>query len=369
MRKEEKQFNEVLLSWLEEIKMMRAPSTYVKYYRMSCKYIIPYFQGEFVQDVTIGRLKEYREILFQMEAEGLLSEGSIRCMIMIVNAVMNDAYQRRLIGQEVHILPGLKKQKNVVQVYSEEEQQTLEAYMKRHINITTVGIYLCLYTGLRLGEICALKWENMNTEEGFIHVKYTTQRLSRTSRAWETAGVKGNLNGFVPNLPRASDTGLGPHSNLIITAPKSNSSNRLVPVPSFLLPYIREYEKKSKPEQFFLSGDAQLPMEPRTFQYQYRRYTMAAGVRYLNFHSLRHTFATRCITIGMDPKTLSEILGHSDIKITMDYYFHSTMEYKKYHIERLKAALQKRNREKAEQRGQEEERLRQEEGREQEPQE
>ena len=81
---------------------------------------------------------------------------------------------------------------------------------------------------------------------------------------------------------------------------------------------------------------------------------MAAGVRYLNFHSLRHTFATRCITIGMDPKTLSEILGHSDIKITMDYYFHSTMEYKKYHIERLKAALQKRNREKAEQRGQEE---------------
>ena len=139
MRKEEKQFNEVLLSWLEEIKIMRAPSTYVKYYRMSCKYIIPYFQGECVQEVTIDRLKEYREILFQMEAEGLLSEGSIRCMIMIVNAVMNDAYQRRLIGQEVHIFPGLKKQKNVVQVYSEEEQQTLEAYMKRHINITTVS--------------------------------------------------------------------------------------------------------------------------------------------------------------------------------------------------------------------------------------
>lgn len=94
---------------------------------------------------------------------------------------------------------------------------------------------------------------------------------------------------------------------------------------------------------------------------------MAAGVRYLNFHSLRHTFATRCITVGMDPKTLSEILGHSDIKITMDYYFHSTMEYKKYHIERLKAALQKRNREKAEQREQEEQR-RQEEEREKEAQ-
>lgn len=316
MRKEEKQFNELLLSWLEEVKLARAPSTYVKYYRMSCKYILPYFDRAVLCEITLERLKQYRESLFQMEARGILAEGSIRCLLMIVNAVMQEAYHLKLVKQEIHILPGLKKQKNVVQVYSAKEQKQLEDYLKRHQNLSTIGIYLCLYTGLRLGEVCALKWENVNTEEGFIHVKYTTQRLSRTG----------------------GDS--GPRSDLIVTAPKSSSSNRLVPVPSFLLPFIREYKEEAGPDRYVLSNSSQLPMEPRTFQYQYRRYLAEAGIRYLNFHSLRHTFATRCITVGMDPKTLSEILGHSDIKITMDYYFHSSLEFKKHQIERLKPILQ-----------------------------
>lgn len=313
MRKEDKRFNEHLLEWLEEVRLAHAKSTYVKYVHMARRYIAPYFEGISLGEVTILVLRDYRDKLFELAAAGRLEDGSIRCLIMIVNSVIRDAYEKQYIPNEIHMLPGCKKRRSVVKVYSEEEQKRLETYLKAHINLSTVGIYLCLYTGLRLGEVCGLRWENINTQEGYVHVKSTVQRLSKVQ----------------------TELGTEPRSELIVTAPKSFSSNRLVPVPSFLLPFLQEYRDKSRAECFFLSGDPGTPMEPRTFQYQYKRYLERAGVRYLNFHSVRHTFATRCITVGMDPKTLSEILGHSDIKITMDYYFHSSFEFKKNQIERL----------------------------------
>ncbi len=327
MREKAMYFNELLTSWLEEIRLEHAPSTYVKYKRMSGRYIEPFFEGERVAQIRLPVLIRYRESILDRAAAGELSDGSIRCLLMIVNGVMGRAFERQLLPDLIHVPPRVRRKKHVVQVYSSEEQKKLEAYLQEHMSLSLAAIYLCLYTGLRLGEICALRWENINTKEGYIHVKSTVQRLALLDRrTGEDACAK-------------TRGEAGRKSELLLTAPKSSSSNRLVPVPSFLLPLLEEYRKKAAPESFFLSGQPDLPMEPRTFQYQYKRCLAQAGLRYLNFHSIRHTFATRCITIGMDPKTLSEILGHSDIKITLEYYFHSSFEFKKNQIERLASPL------------------------------
>lgn len=200
-----------------------------------------------------------------------------------------------------------------MQVLSTEEQMKLEGYIKENWSQTGFGIYLCLYTGMRLGEICALKWENINIREGYLIVSSTVQRLSIEQE-------NGNNK-----------------SMLFVTPPKSETSMRRIPFPSFLVPALEQISKAAAKDSFLLKSKSKAPMDPRTFQYQYKRFLYKAGVPYYNFHTLRHTFATRCITSGMDPKTLSEILGHADIKITMDYYFHSSFEFKKNQIEKLVA--------------------------------
>lgn len=309
-------FNDFLIVWLEEIKSAHAPSTYVKYYQTSRKHIIPYFKNRMLKEITEKELRKFRDSLQSEHSEPgakKRSETTIRSVVMIVNQVMKTAYRRGFVMEPISVSFTLRRRKTIVQVFSSGEQSRLERYIKSNLNDTTLGIYLCLYTGLRLGELCALRWENVNIREGYLHVRYTAQRLpvdkNETNKKTE----------------------------LLLTPPKSDSSMRLVPIPSFLLPLLNAWGKENCPENFILTGRADDPMEPRTIQYRYKRCLERAGVPYLNFHALRHTFATRCITVGIDPKTLSEILGHSDIKITMDYYFHSSFEFKKNQIERLTA--------------------------------
>ena len=192
-----------------------------------------------------------------------------------------------------------------------QKQEQLEHYLTAHTGVSEAVIYLGLYTGLRVGELCALRWENIHFSDRYLHVRHTVQRLTRLDTTHK--------------------------SELILSGPKSISSNRLVPLPAFLLPILQPYSHPEHPDYFLLSQSANSPMDPRTFQNHYQRILSQAGLRYLNFHAIRHTFATRCITNGMDPKTLSEILGHSDLKVTLEYYFHSSLEFKKEQIDRLTA--------------------------------
>lgn len=309
MKQKDAYFNDLVLKWLEEVKESRALSTYSKYMQLSKNYILPYFDGIKTVDITNVLLVEFRSYVNSQKGAHL-SDGNLRCIVMILNTILKCAFQQGLSASALSVSLNIKKEKHIAKVFSKSEQKILEKALCQNMNLSKLGIYMCLYTGLRLGELCSLRWQDIDLEGTFIFVKHTIQRIP---------------------LYEQSD---GHKTKLVLSKPKSLSSIRHVPITSNILPLLKNEKEYSKPEHFLLTGNPS-PMEPRTLQYQYKNYLKDAGVSYYNFHTLRHTFATRCIMCGIDPKTLSEILGHSDIKITLDYYFHSSLEFKKKQMELL----------------------------------
>ncbi len=304
-------FNTQLSLWLERKKDTRALSTYIKYRRLAERYLIPYFDSICLSDINTQMLQNFRDSLLIPDSSFHLEHGTVRCLLQIVNSVLRLAYESGQMNRIIYLPPCLPKKHPAVPIFSSEEQKKLEIYLSAHTGLSETALYLCLYTGLRIGELCALRRKNIHLSDRYLHVQHTVQRLTRLDTDHK--------------------------SELILSAPKSASSDRLVPLPSFFVPILIPYCPPEHPEYFFLSQSPSTPMDPRTFQNHYQRILEHAGLRHLNFHAIRHTFATRCITNGIDPKTLSEILGHSDLKITLEYYFHSSLEFKKEQIDRITA--------------------------------
>ena len=161
-----------------------------------------------------------------------------------------------------------------------------------------------MFTGLRIGELCALKWSDIDLSQRTISVSRTIQRIK----------VQGG-------------------TQLIITEPKSISSVREIPIPDCILPLLKNF--CSKGESYILSGTAK-PVEPRTMQYRFQALLKKAKLPSIHFHALRHMFATNCVELGFDVKSLSEILGHSGVEITLNRYVHSSLERKKAFMKKLK---------------------------------
>lgn len=172
-----------------------------------------------------------------------------------------------------------------------------------------MGVYLCLFTGIRIGELCALQWKDISFDDNTLKIGRTLQRLQCTDNS---------------SLAK---------TKIIITEPKSPAASRCIPLPDFLVNTIKPFA--GAPQSFILSGSSKKVIEPRTMQNHFKKYLVESKVECANFHSLRHTFATRCVEIGFEIKTLSEILGHSSVKITLDRYVHSSMEQKKANMKKL----------------------------------
>ena len=182
-------------------------------------------------------------------------------------------------------------------VLSRAEQEKLERHLAGRGGCAELGILLCMHTGIRLGEICALRWEDVSADGRVITIRRTLQRLHVSDGERKTA--------------------------LVFDMPKSRSSARQIPVPTRLLERLRE--SRAAPGCYLLTGTEQ-PMEPRCIQRRFKSALKAAGVNDINFHALRHTFATNCIARGCDPATLARILGHSDVSVTLNTYVHPSFE-------------------------------------------
>lgn len=231
-------------------------------------------------------------------------------------SVMKNIFEYASVNKNLSLISfkGLNAKQNQkpMRILSTTEQNNLNEYLLNNPENTSLGILLSLYTGLRVGELCALKWEDVSFDDKCIHVHKTMQRIQ-------------NLN--------SSDA----KTVVIISKLKSDCSIRDVPIPNRLFSIMQDYQKA--PDTYILKGMKNLYVEPRTMQYRFKATIKKAGILPANFHALRHTFATRCIELGFDIKSLSEILGHASVNITLNRYVHPSMELKQKNMNMLSDLL------------------------------
>ena len=238
------------------------------------------------------------------DGKGGLSKGTVKDIVTLLKSVSKFAYQEYGLQNVCEGFKASKIKKNEIQVLSNIERKKLEAYLLSNVILSNICTLLSLYTGLRIGEVCGLKWEDIDFKKGCISVNKTVERIS---------------------------LGNG-KTKVVVGDPKTESSIRKVYVPDFIIELLKE--RRKSPDLFVLSGK-QNPTEPRTLQYRFEKILKSAGIREMKFHSLRHTYATICIEKGVDIKTLSELLGHSDVKITLNTYVHSSDKLKRKYVKRL----------------------------------
>lgn len=208
-----------------------------------------------------------------------------------------------------HIM--IKQSSRQIRVLTQEEQADLEKYLLSEITNVHMGIYISLYTGIRLGELCALRWDKIDFRQKMISVERTMQRFKDYSQS----SVK--------------------KTKIVETLPKSNCAIRTIPIPDFLLQLLCVKSSGIESQAYLLTGQSDKFMEPRLVEYHFQNIMRKLEIENVNFHCLRHTFATRCVELGFDVKTLSAILGHATIYITMNRYVHPTMDMKRNNMEKL----------------------------------
>lgn len=295
-------FSQAAGEWLSEICDKRKYSTYIKYdtiYRTHLASIIGSCR------LSPDTSQELREKIFDHLSVGVESESLQKSIVCVVNQIF--AFANKNYSAEMPLLekPPAKTKPKTAGTFSRTEQTKLFACIQRNSdNKFMAAVLLCLYAGLRLGELCALRWTDIDFEGMSLTVNRTVQRIA---------------------VPRYITKTI-----LLETEPKSESSKRTIPLPA----EIMEILSRLKGEQPYVFGGKK-PLDPRTMQYQFKSLLKRAGIDNRNFHTLRHTFATNCVENGMDVKVLSELLGHSDVKITLNRYVHPTTDAKRKQIEIL----------------------------------
>ena len=291
--------------WLSSAKLRVKESSYANYENIVSKHIIPTLGGEHMANLTTQKLNDfihYKLKRGRLNGTGGLSAKSVRDIMTVYRSIESFAAREYDIRETHFTMPKIeKKQTDVLNAF---ERKKLESYLLHNQNNTNISVLLCLFTGIRVGELCGLKWDDIDFENGTLSVSRTVQRINKHGK-----------------------------SKVVIGSPKSKTSVRTVPIPDFLLAILKS---KRKDDDFYIITGTRKPTEPRTMQNRFKSILKICGIRNVNFHLLRHTYATVCIENGFDPKTLSELLGHSDASITLNRYVHSSMQMKKNYVSRLK---------------------------------
>ena len=288
--------NELILEWLYLNEGRIKASTYQKYHTFYEKHIRDGLGKQAVISLTPVKMKQFAD---EKKSSGL-SATTVNSILTFIRTCLK--YGNRQYGMPIVDIIYLKTPHKEMRVLSVEEQNRLVTHLLQDTDIYKLGILLALFTGLRIGELCALTWGDIRS--GQLKVTKTMQRL------------------------RGENS-----SRLVVDEPKSASSNRTVPIPSFLVPLV---EAKRRPDrEYFLSTENLSVVEPRVMQNHFKSCIKQVSIEKATFHTLRHSFATRCVEAGVDIKSLSEILGHSNCNITLNRYVHSSFSLKAKNIEKL----------------------------------
>ena len=288
--------------WLNAVVNRVKESTLANYKAKFEKHILPIFGDIPCADLTAGRVNEF---INKKLADGL-SASYVRDIFTVFKAMIKYAqeeYHFKLSLKNV-VLPKIEKKQ--IEKISDIEQKQLVSYLKANMSLTAFGILLSLCMGLRIGELCGLKWFDVDFQNKILHIKRTVQRISATNGNRKT--------------------------KIIISNPKSATSFRDIAIPDFLMEYFKMFRNEA--DFFILSGSDKI-IEPRTMQYRYKKMLKSAEIENHNFHKLRHTFATNCAESGFDVKTLSVVLGHSSVNLTLNRYVHPDFVYQQRMINNM----------------------------------
>ena len=306
-------FESIALEWLSCIQAQIKQSSYVKYRNMICLHLIPNFGNACITEITKEKINQFcSELLLGNDEQSSLSPKSVTSIISVMKNIFE--YAEQVKKYDVINLNGIsvKQTQQHLRVLSVNEQQRLCEYLFENFDLCNFGIVLSLYTGLRIGEICALKWEDVLFDERVLYIHQTMQRLQVTNSSTSKTEIS-------------------------VSSPKSECSIRKIPIPDKLYDFMVQYRQSGR--TYFLTGLQDKYIEPRTMQNRFKKALQACEIENANFHALRHTFATRCIELGFDLKSLSEILGHANVNITLNRYVHPSMEIKQQNMNLLSDLL------------------------------
>ena len=298
-------FKDLLYHWLELNNAKNKKTTQEKYEYMIQKHIVPSLGGVTIQKINTSLINKFID-----EKLTNLSKSYVRTMAIIIKSAIELAEKEHLINIVNFDITIPVADKSELPAMDPFEQKRLEIYLLSNMNCTDLGIYISLYSGLRLGEICALKWENVDFKNRIIKVKSTIVRVKNTD-----------------------DNG----THLEEGKPKTGASNRYVPINDALFDVLKQMHENAISQYVISKTDSFV--STRTLENRFHKTLEKLNIQKYKFHSLRHTFATNCVTCGVDIKTLSELLGHSDSSITLNTYVHSSMELKKLQINKLKSMI------------------------------
>ena len=300
-------FRNVVLTWEQQTFPQIKESSRVKYHTTLEKYLLPA-----IGELPLTELTHQKIEFLSQELLRTLAPRTVSDILSLLRTILRFA---KIGGADVPCdgsTVRIRRPPVDIRVLTQNEQALIMRHIFSDLNLRNAGVLLTLMTGLRVGEICALKWEDIVLDEGLLYVRHTMHRLQNLSPE-------------------------GPRTKIVETSPKTASSTRTIPLPEDL---VRVLQSLPGPrEGYFLTGDPTRCIEPRMMQYHFSRMTQICGIDHANYHALRHTFATRCVELGFDVKSLSELLGHSAVSMTLDRYVHPTMELKRAHMQRLAPAL------------------------------
>ena len=301
------------MEWLSYVKIRIKESTYARYYDLIRNHVIPALSDVKPAQLSNSHIDTFikeKSLYGRLDGKGGLSSKTVRDLLSLMKQILRYAEKKNYISNFDYDIIAPKQQQRELPIFALSEQEQLVTYAKKNINLCTIGILLSLYTGIRLGELCALQWCDINLDWGTVQITKTIQRIKN---------VDGNSK-F--------------KTKIVIGKPKSQKSIRTIPLPDFFIEYLLQFRDRQNSKYYLLSGQSKY-IEPRIFQTRFKKYLKKVGIDNKNFHSLRHTFATRAIESGFDIKTLSEILGHSSVKFTLENYVHTSHELKKTNMNKM----------------------------------
>ena len=301
-----KTISEVFDEWYQSIQHRVKESTAANYFMKAHKHILSEFGNKAIDSIHSNDIYKFIELKRNQQ----LSNRYIADILILMKSIFKHAVKVYHVFNPLDgiILP--KKKSPEIQLLDANEQTRLSHYIAENHNNTTLGIALAMSTGIRIGELCALQWRDINLEKRILTVRKTIQRIQTSI---ETSRTK-----------------------LIITEPKSESSKRCIPIPECMISLLEKFKAGS--ETFILSSNEN-PIEPRTMQYRFAKILKNVKLPSIHFHAIRHMFASNCVNLGFDIKALSELLGHSSVEITLNRYVHSAFEQKIKYMNRLKSVV------------------------------